>query len=158
MLEIARGNAPRAQLQQADMAEFRWQVRFNAVLSLYNSVNHARSLEHLRLTLVNAAGHLASPGFLLFDYVLPEAFEQAWECSEKVNTQEGPCEVRYFHEPDSGYATCQIGSSSRIRQALFESSEIRAALFSAGFAVLSETSMTGPNPVRGRRLVLAAKF
>src|SRR5947207_618314 len=68
MLEIAAKNAPQARLQQADMADFHWDTRFDAVVCLYNSVNHTRSAEHLQCVMANVATHLRPAGLFLFDY------------------------------------------------------------------------------------------
>lgn len=156
MLDIARRNAPYAQFQQADMARFRWGLKFDAAVWLYNSLNHAHSLDHLRATLANVREHLTHEGFLLFDYVAPESFETDWECCEEIDAEEGVRTIRYVHERAAGYATCWIDGES-IRQTLFEPAEIGAVLRSVGLVVQRETPMVGENPPRGRHLVLARK-
>src|SRR5579863_5588604 len=75
MLTVARRNAPSATLLHGDMADFSCHVRFDAAVSFYNSLNHARSLDHLQATVANLARHLTHGGLFLFDYVVPEAFE-----------------------------------------------------------------------------------
>ncbi len=127
------------------------------MLSLYNSVNHARSLEHLRATLVNVARHLSAGGFFLFDYVLPEAFESGWEWSEQMEAADRAWTLQYRYEKSSGQATCLINQSETIRQLAFEPHQISAALQAATLEVVRETSIESSVPNGGRKLVLAKK-
>jgi SAM-dependent methyltransferase len=158
MLEIARRNTVHAQLQRADMAGFDWTLAFDAVVCFYNSVNHTRSVDHLDAALVNVARHLRPGGFFLFDYAAREAFELHWDSQETLETEAGVAPMRYAYEPAGGHATCRIESPSTvIRQIALEREQIHASLLAAGLTIESETSMTGPNPVRGRRLILAHK-
>ena len=156
MLEIARRNTLHAQLQRADMAGFHWSSRFDAVVCFYNSVNHTDSLDHLRDSLVNVAKHLNPDGFFLFDYAARDAFESHWESNETLETSDGVAAMRYAYEPSVGRATCRIETPSTvIHQIALEPDQIHAGLLSAGLTVAREIPMTGPNPVRGRRLILA---
>lgn len=158
MLEIARRNTPHGQLQRADMASFHWTSIFDAVLCFYNSVNHTRSEAHLQAALANVARHLVPDGLFLFDYAAREAFEQHWDSQEQIETEDGMAAMRYAYDPAGGQATCRIGAHRmEIRQMALEREQIHASLASAGFTVASETSMAGPNPVQGRRLILARK-
>ncbi len=157
MLGVARSHAPRAQLHHADMAGFSSDVRFAAVVSFYNSVNHARSIEHLRATFVNVAEHMTGGAFLLFDYVLPEAFESGWEWCEQIDAAGGVWNLRYNFDKSSGQATCWINQSVAIRQMAFGPEEIRHALDDAGLPVVRETAMGESLPNAGRVLVLAVK-
>jgi SAM-dependent methyltransferase len=165
MLEIAQRNAPRGQLQQADMASFHWSSSFDAVVCFYNSVNHTRSVEHLDAALANVARHLAPDGLFLFDYAAREAFERHWDSQEQIETEEGLTAMRYAYEPSGGRATCRIDAveelaraqGTEICQMALEGEQIYASLDLAGLTIASETSMVGPNPVQGRRLILARK-
>jgi SAM-dependent methyltransferase len=151
MLEIARSNAAGAEVQQADMGSFSSEVRFDAVLSFCNSLNHVRSLQHLRATLANIARHLAPGGFLLFDYVLPEAFETAWEWSGQIDGHK----VSYTYA--QGNADCIIDDVFRIRQISISDEEMSDALSAAGLTVVVDSRIAAPRPPDGRRLVLARK-
>jgi SAM-dependent methyltransferase len=158
MLEIARRTMPRARFQHADMASFHWGDRFDAVLCFYNSVNHTDSLDHLDAALRNVSDHLNPGGFFLFDYADREAFELHWDSQEQIETEDGITAMRYAYEPSGGQATCRIASQkTEIHQMALEPEQIHASLRHAGLTVEFETSMVGPNPVQGRRLVLALK-
>ena len=155
MLEIARRNAPQARLQQADMAGFHWDTRFDAVVCLYNSVNHTRSPGHLQMVMANVATHLHPAGSFLFDYASLEAFESAWETDEEIDTERGVETVRYLYQHSARQATCSIDRRTEIRQIPLEREEVHWALRLAGLAVIRETPMAGPLPVAGRHLILA---
>jgi SAM-dependent methyltransferase len=155
MLEIAGKNAPDAHLQQADMAGFHWNARFDAVVCLYNSVNHTRSAEHLQAVMANVAAHLHPTGSFLFDYAALEAFESAWEMDEEIDTEHGPETIRYLYQRSARQATCSIDHRTEIRQIPLEPEEVHRALRLAGLVVIKEMPMAGPRPVAGRHLILA---
>jgi SAM-dependent methyltransferase len=157
MLAIARTHAPGAKLRRSDMADYRTDLRFDAVVSFYNSLNHARSPRHLRATLANVAAHLRPGGLLLFDYVLPEAFETAWDASEQIDHADGAWSLHYTYDRSSGRATCLVNRKDRIRQTCFRPHQFREALAAAGFEIVSEMTMNGARPAGCRRLVLARK-
>jgi SAM-dependent methyltransferase len=157
MLAVARRHAPHAALLHADMADFSCHVQFDAAVSFYNSLNHARTLEHLQATFANLARHLKRDGLFLFDYVTPEAFESTWESREELASEDGTLTLHYSYQPSSGYATCQINDQESIRQISFTPLQVREGLKAAGMSVVFETSMPGANPTRGRRLVLSKK-
>lgn len=155
MLVIARRNAPRATLLQADMAEFRIASALDAAVSFYNSLNHARSLEHLRSALLNLSKHLKTGGCFLFDYVTPEGFETAWEWNEQIEVD--GCTVEYIYRKSSRQAICLINGHHEIRQIAIQPDELHGALGTAGMGILQETPMAGASPAAGRHLVLAQK-
>ena len=155
MLKRAQKNAPGAHLQRADMAEFRWETRFDSVVSLYNSVNHVRSEAHLRATFANVAVHTRQGGLFLFDYVPRESFEAEWECQDDVDGNEASQPVRYAYDRVRRQATCVVGEQGIIRQIPFEPADIHAALSGASFILVEDSAMAALAPPAGRRLVLA---
>ena len=157
MLEIAGRNAPQAQLQRADMAGFHWDTRFDAVVCLYNSVNHTRSAEHLHAVMANVAAHLHPTGLFLFDYAALEAFDSAWETDEEIDTDRGLEIIRYLYQRSARQATCSIDHRTEIRQIPLERDEVHRALRLAGLTVIKEMPMPGPRPVAGRHLILAGR-
>ena len=157
MLDIARVNTPRVRFQQADMARFCYPEPFDAVVSLYNSMNHARSASHLQRTLSNVAAHLRPKGLFLFDYVGPEGFEHDWESSEQFDDENRVWSLDYRYEPATGRACCVVNDCEIIPQIAFEAGQIRLALEAAGFVVLHEGPMTDARPPAARTLVLAGK-
>jgi len=157
MLEIAGRNAPQARLQQADMAGFHWDGRFDAVVCLYNSLNHTRSPEHLQAVLARVSAHLHPAGLFLFDYATPEAFDSAWEADEEIDTEQGLATIRYAYERSARRATCSIAHRTEIRQIPLEPEQVYRSIRLAGLAVIQEAPMAGPRRVEGRHLVLAGR-
>jgi SAM-dependent methyltransferase len=157
MLAVARHNAPRVCFERADMATFRGATKFCAVVSFYNSLNHARSVEHLRETIGNVAAQLVNGGYFLFDYAAPDAFEGAWEARERVEMAGRSMSLEYRYDRDSGCAMLLVDKRECVRQRAFEPELIHEALRGGGLTVLDEGSMEGSGPVRGRRLVLARR-
>jgi SAM-dependent methyltransferase len=157
MLALARSIAPRASLVQADMSEFRSALRFDAVVSFYNSLNHARSFEHLRATLENIESHLKPGGYLLFDYMLPETFELSWEWCEQIEGDDGVRVVDYTYDRTSGLATCVIDGQARIVQTSFRYLQLLELLSDVDLSVQTDTAMAESGANRRRRLFLARK-
>jgi SAM-dependent methyltransferase len=155
MLEIAARNSPIARLQQADMAGFQWDQRFDAVVCLYNSVNHTHSTDHFRAVLIHVAAHLRPQGLFLFDYAAREAFESAWESDEEIDAEDGWAATRYTYERSAGRALCAIDRRTEIRQISLDRELVHDALHHAGLALIQEIPMAGPRPVEGRHLILA---
>jgi len=158
MLEAASRNAPDAVLVHADMADFRFEGQFDAVLWFYNSLNHARSYPHLCTTLANVAAHLSPAAVLMFDYVLPEAFEKEWEWCESFQIRDRAWTLDYRFDRSTGHATCLVNQRDAIRQTAFTPQQITQAISAAGLHVLQELPMTGSEPSGLRNLVLAAKL
>lgn len=157
MLSIARTNAPNARFQQADMAAFHWPEPFDAAVSFYNSLNHARSFEHLQRTLASVAAHLRTDGPFLFDYVGPEGFVNDWESKEQFIEDSAFWRIDYRYDPQTARASCLVNGTEVIYQCAFDAVQIRQALHAVGFAIIEETAMTATPPAGDRRLVLARK-
>ena len=157
MLSVARSNAPRANLLRADMAGFASEVRFDAVVSFYNSLNHARSLDHLQSTLANISAHLKPGGLFLFDYVLPEAFAASWAWSEHLEADGRTWTFEYSYEDATGVPVIQLDPHHSIRQICFTAGQLRESLSVAGIEVVQETTMSDTSPQGGRLLILSRK-
>jgi SAM-dependent methyltransferase len=67
MLEIARAKLPDALLVEGDMRDVRLGERFDAVLCLYDSINHLPALEDWERVFDTALAHLAPGGVFVFD-------------------------------------------------------------------------------------------
>jgi SAM-dependent methyltransferase len=157
MLSIARANAPHVHFQQADMAMFHWPHPFEAAVSFYNSLNHARSFEHLQRTLQNVAAHLRTGGFFLFDYVGPEGFIKDWGSTEHFTDNTERWQVDYRYNPETACASCIVNGTETIYQCAFDAAQIHHALAAAGFSIIEDVCMTATAPAGDRRLILAGK-
>ena len=67
MLSRARERVPRARLIEADMADFDLGERFDAVICVFDTLNHLTSFERWRALFERAAAHLRAGGLFLFD-------------------------------------------------------------------------------------------
>jgi SAM-dependent methyltransferase len=67
MLEIARRKVPQAQLLRRDITRFRVPGRFDAVLCVYDSINHVIGFERWRRVFDRARAHLVEDGVFVFD-------------------------------------------------------------------------------------------
>jgi hypothetical protein len=115
-------------------------------------------LDHLCAALANVEKHLHPRGLFLFDYVSREAFETMWESNEEIDAEDGRGTVRYAYDRNTRRATCFIDHQrTAIRQISLEREQVYQALHYAGLAVVREAPMSGPAPIRGRRLILAGK-
>ncbi|HEY3841289.1 MAG TPA: class I SAM-dependent methyltransferase [Bryobacteraceae bacterium] len=157
MLDVARSNAPRATLLQGDMADFAMDVRFSAAVSFYNSLNHARSLDHLRAAIANVSAHLGSGGLFLFDYVLPEAFAASWEWREQLESDGRIWTVEYSYDQVTEAPIVRLDQHQSICQICFTPQQLQDGLYAAGLRLIQETAMSDANPAGGRRLALARK-
>jgi SAM-dependent methyltransferase len=67
MLEVARGKLPGAELVEGDMTSVRLGRRFDAVLCLYDAVNHLTDFEDWERVFDTALAHLEPSGAFVFD-------------------------------------------------------------------------------------------
>jgi SAM-dependent methyltransferase len=67
MLEIAAEKLPGVRLVQGDMTEIRLGGRFDAVLCLYDSINHLLQFEQWERLFETAVAHLSAGGVFVFD-------------------------------------------------------------------------------------------
>lgn len=68
MLEVARQKLPRAQLHQADMSGFVISERFDAIICVFDSINHLQKWEDWEKLFERAASHLEPGGVFVFDF------------------------------------------------------------------------------------------
>lgn len=78
MIAYARRNVPQSRFQVADAAGFRPDIRFDAAVSTFDSLNHLLELPHLEAAFRNVAAALAPGGLFAFDMLLEEAYQTHW--------------------------------------------------------------------------------
>jgi SAM-dependent methyltransferase len=156
MLSSARRRLPDAVFVQSDMAKFSFDHPFDAVVSFYNSLNHATSLDHLHRTVRTIAAHLNAGGVFLFDFVPPRSYETTWQSNEQLQSAGGHTRLEYAYEPSTRSAVCRIGQRVTIRQHAFETAEILEALATAGLILVGDFPMP-ECPPGDRRLYLARR-
>ena len=67
MLATARAKVPRARFVQADMTTFDLDERFDAVICVFDTLNHLVNLRRWRALFDRAAAHLYAGGLFVFD-------------------------------------------------------------------------------------------
>ncbi|MDQ3867543.1 MAG: class I SAM-dependent methyltransferase [Actinomycetota bacterium] len=76
MLAVARARLPGVELREADMADFDFGRRFDAVVCLFSSIAYVRTVERLERAVAAMARHLEPGGVLLVEpWVLPEQWD-----------------------------------------------------------------------------------
>jgi cyclopropane fatty-acyl-phospholipid synthase-like methyltransferase len=67
MLSIARRKVPAAKLSRQDMVDFQIDERFDAILCVFDSINHVRRFSDWKKLFVRVRQHLSPGGCLIFD-------------------------------------------------------------------------------------------
>jgi SAM-dependent methyltransferase len=67
MLSIARKKVPRAKLSRQDMVDFQIDERFDAVLCVFDSINHVRRFSDWKRVFAGVHQHLSPGGCFIFD-------------------------------------------------------------------------------------------
>lgn len=84
MIDLARAAAPEATSFVADMRDFTIDEEFDAVLCLYDSLNHLRTREDLEASLRSVRAALRQGGVFLADVNTAEAFRSSWDGSFSI--------------------------------------------------------------------------
>ena len=101
MLSYARTNAPGAQFQLADARDFEVQDPFDAVVSLYDSLNHLMSEAELAGAFRSAALALRPGGLFAFDLNMEAKYLGLWAGEFQVVGEEEVAIVRASVDPDA---------------------------------------------------------
>jgi SAM-dependent methyltransferase len=67
MLSVARKKVPRSRLVRQDMVDFRIDGRFDAIVCVFDSINHVRRFSDWRKVFAAARRHLSPGGCFIFD-------------------------------------------------------------------------------------------
>jgi cyclopropane fatty-acyl-phospholipid synthase-like methyltransferase len=67
MLSIAREKVPRAKLSRQDMTDFQIDEQFDAVICVFDSINHVRRFSDWKRVFARVRQHLAPGGCFIFD-------------------------------------------------------------------------------------------
>lgn len=68
MAEIAKKKLPKADIRVGDMPNYDFGKTFDAVLCVYDSINHLQNWEQWRALFANARKHLKDNGIFIFDF------------------------------------------------------------------------------------------
>src|SRR5438552_5176204 len=75
MLRTAHKRCPGVRFHRANMVNFRLRRRFDVIICLFSSIAYAKTLERLRRTIANFAGHLQPGGIVVVEpWFSPEKY------------------------------------------------------------------------------------
>jgi len=93
LVGIARKNAPNGHFEVADAKSFSSSDRFQAAISLNDSLNHLLRIEDLRSTFLSVYKCLVPGGAFLFDVNLAHKYQTSWAGSFSIVEEDAVCAV-----------------------------------------------------------------
>jgi SAM-dependent methyltransferase len=171
MLEYARARAPEAEFLLEDARALRFEARFDAVLSTFDSLNHVLAIEELESVFRNVHAALADSGLFVFDLNMLESFETLWHGATADVQNDSVVVTRGSYDPIERTGRADITlfrregawerSDVTVLEKCYSQDEVRAALDRAGFYELwvrdaCELGMRGDSAV-GRTFFFAEK-
>ncbi|HEY40681.1 MAG TPA: class I SAM-dependent methyltransferase [Dehalococcoidia bacterium] len=100
MLRFARENAPDAEFIHADARSFEIPQTFDAVISLFDSLNHVMTLEELTTVFRNVCAVLRDNGPFFFDLNMEAGYGLTWNDSFSIVEDDQLCIVRTSYIPE----------------------------------------------------------
>ena len=104
MLKFAHENAPDAELVNADARTFRLPQQYDAVFSVFDSLNHVMSLEELTDVFRNVFTVLRGGGYFFFDLNMEAGYGLTWNDNFGIVEDDHLCIVRTSYDPDEKVA------------------------------------------------------
>ena len=94
MLSYARENAPGVEFLQADARSFELPLKYHAVVSVFDSLNHIMSNRELKSVFVRAYKVLRSGGLFMFDLNTEAGYLYEWNGDFTIVEDDHVCVVR----------------------------------------------------------------
>lgn len=104
MLRFARGNAPGVEFIQADARSFNLPHKYDAVISIFDSLNHIMTIEELTTVFRNVFAVLRDGGLFFFDLNMPAGYTLTWDDNFGIVEDDHLCIVRTSYDPDEQVA------------------------------------------------------
>src|SRR5215813_11579797 len=144
MLKFARENAPNTEFIHADARSFRLPVKFHAVISAFDSLNHVMELQELKAVFRNVYESLEDEGIFLFDLNLEDESELLGNSLDMVE-DDHVCVVRASYKPEEKLKRYDVTmftledaawlrSDLTLFQRYYDADEVIAALSESGFS------------------------
>jgi SAM-dependent methyltransferase len=170
MLKHAQISAPKAKFILADARNFTTDTKFDAVLSLFDSINHIMNPADLLKTFRGVKNVLKPEAAFLFDINNIKAFDASWENGFAMVEDDNICIMKPFYEPKSRRLVYQITTFElrdnswrrediTVHERYYDNNEIMEALTEAGFTNIQFVDGDKDLRVkafRGRTFVLAS--
>jgi SAM-dependent methyltransferase len=166
MLALARTRAPRVDFVQADARSFVLAGRFDAVISVYDSLNHIMSVEELGDVFARVHAILAPGGPFVFDLNTEAGYPIEWSGSFLDADHAAIARSRYDSETRTMHFDTTIFRPSRdawertdieLLQRCHAEDEVRGALEAAGFRDVAAHPAESLNVRQAGRLFYAAR-
>ncbi len=144
MLRYARENAPTVEFIASDARTFKADAAYQAVVSVFDSLNHIMNLDELTTVFHNVYAALLHDGFFMFDLNMEEGFITRWRgtfaivrddhvvvvrSSYDTDHKEGSMDFTVFRLEDTWQRT-----DIHLTQRAYTQDEITQALNAAGFS------------------------
>ena len=144
MLRYAEENAPSAELVLGDARSFRSPSAYDAVVSVFDSLNHVMTLEELTVVFVNVHASLTGSGSFVVDLNMEAAYKARWHSTAAIVKDDLVCATKASYDPEEGIGRMDITivelshgewrrSDLTLRQRRYSVKEVRAALVQVGF-------------------------
>jgi SAM-dependent methyltransferase len=144
MLSFARENAPDVEFLQADARSFELPLKYHAVISVFDSLNHIMSTSDLKSVFVQVYQALRSGGLFMFDLNTEPGYFYEWNGDFSIIEDDHVCVIRNTYNQKSRIAVFdatifRLKDDSWYRhditlyQKCHVSAAVKSALKSAGF-------------------------
>lgn len=147
MIEFARRNAPDVPFTVADVRDFALGRTFAAAYSVFESLNHVRDMEGLRMAFGCIRRHLGPGAPFLFDLNREEAFIEFWNNTDAIVAEDNVCVLISDYDELTRVATCDVTvfdldgqwrrNDFQVRQICHDIDAVSEALAGAGFRDIS---------------------
>ncbi|MDR2884690.1 MAG: class I SAM-dependent methyltransferase [Deferribacteraceae bacterium] len=114
MLKFAKVNAPSASFILGDARDFKVNKPFDAVTSLFDSINHILAEDELLKTFQCVRGALNEGGVFLFDVNDSKSFNKNWENGFSMVEDNDICILKPSFDSNSGIAVYNITMMERV--------------------------------------------
>lgn len=108
MIALARGNAPRAEFEVADVRQFLRPGAFDAVVSTFDSLNHLPTSDDLFSVFRNVHESLATDGLFFFDMNLDEGFRASAYDGHALVKDDHVCVVESNYDSKTGVGRSDV--------------------------------------------------
>ncbi len=160
MLQYARMNAPEVPVFQADVRQFGVRPVFDAVLSVFDSLNHLLSADDLVRCLCSAFESLRPGGFLFFDLNTESGYQLHWNGDYRSESDDHGVHAWWQYDPETRFAhfyamIARYDASDRtpdevvLWQRCHSQLETRMALERAGFTIVEIYGLQGDGVMSG---------
>jgi len=144
MLEIARRNAPEAELVRANAQSFVLTEPVDLVVSTFDSMNHLATLDELENVFRSVHGALSNKGLFFFDFNTEEGFEYGGDETHAAIDEDHVCisQSVYDSKVGEGVSTLTVferegevwkRTDAEVREYHHDHADIEARLSAAGF-------------------------